>query len=209
MSSPERVAPVGHWRLRVTAALVAAAGLAAVSGCTVQPLYSAAAAPSANAGVTNSIGGELSDVAVKPVNTRVAQQVRNQLIFLLGGGKGQPAQPRYTLMLSVASASEPTANLQVNELNEPTAAILTVSARYTLQAADGTAYSNGRQQFQASYDVPRQEFAALRAKRDAEDRASRELAELLRLSVAQDLSKGPQEPKEPQAKQPKGKSSLF
>ena len=36
-------------------------------------------------------------------------------------------------------------------------------------------------------DIPSQEFAALRAVRDAENRAARELAELLRLVVAQEL----------------------
>jgi LPS-assembly lipoprotein len=51
--------------------------------------------------------------------------------------------------------------------------------------------SNGDRQFSASYDVPRQEFAAVRAQRDAENRAARELAELLRLAIAQDLSRAP------------------
>jgi LPS-assembly lipoprotein len=37
--------------------------------------------------------------------------------------------------------------------------------------------------------VPRQQYAALRAERDAQDRAAREIAEQLRLAVAQDLSK--------------------
>jgi LPS-assembly lipoprotein len=51
--------------------------------------------------------------------------------------------------------------------------------------------ASGTRQFVSSYDVPRQEFAALRAKRDAENRAARELAELIRLAVAQDLTRLP------------------
>ena len=49
--------------------------------------------------------------------------------------------------------------------------------------------STGRRQIASSYDIPRQEFAAVRAERDAENRAARELAELLRLALAQDLEK--------------------
>jgi LPS-assembly lipoprotein len=196
MSSSERGrrAPAGRLGL---AAMLLAAGLAVVSGCTVQPLYSTS--PISTSSVTGSIGGELSTVEVKPVTTRVGQQVRNQLIFLFSGGDGQPAQPRYTLNLAVASISESTANIQINKQNEPTAAILTATASYRLTDASGTLFSSGRRQFVSSYDVPRQEFAAYRAKIDAENRAARELAELIRLAVAQDLTRGPPAPADPKS----------
>ena len=61
-------------------------------------------------------------------------------------------------------------------------------AAYTLTKG-GQAVSTGTRQIAASYDAPRQEYANLRAQRDAEDRAARELAELVRLAVAQDLLK--------------------
>ena len=64
-------------------------------------------------------------------------------------------------------------------------------ATYKLVDSTGKLVSNGDRQFSASYDVPRQEFAAFRAQRDAENRAARELAELLRLAIAQDLSRAP------------------
>jgi LPS-assembly lipoprotein len=204
MWSPERgLCRSKTWR---TALLIAAAGLAATAGCTVQPLYSAAPA-AVNGGTTASIGADLSTVAIKPVGERVGQEVRNQLIFLFGGGKGQPAAPRYSLDLVVSSYSEATANIQVNRENEPTAAILTVIARYRLTDTQGNPFSNGKRQFVASYDVPRQEFAALRAKRDAENRAAREVAELIRLAIAQDLARGPQLPE--QADTRSGKKALF
>jgi len=41
----------------------------------------------------------------------------------------------------------------------------------------------------SSFDKPRQEYASYRAQLDAENRAARELAELLNLAVAQDLVK--------------------
>jgi LPS-assembly lipoprotein len=41
----------------------------------------------------------------------------------------------------------------------------------------------------SSFDVPRQSFAEMRAEIDAQNRAARELAQLLQLAIAQDLSK--------------------
>jgi len=196
MSSSERMKRFAAIRPLLAAALLSAA--AAASGCTVQPLYSAAPAGGT---VTGSIGGELSAIAVKPVGNRVGQEVRNHLIFLFNGGQGQPAQPRYTLDLRVASISEATATTQINDQNEPTAAILTATAGYTLTDSAGAVVSTGSRQFMASYDVPEQEFAAYRAQLDAENRAAREVAELVRLAVAQDLSKPkPPAPASPPAK---------
>jgi LPS-assembly lipoprotein len=186
MSSSERKSLLS--RLRPAATCLLAVGLLGVSGCSVQPLYSDG--PVANSAVTGSIGTELSMVAVKPTTTRVGQEVRNRLLFLLYGGQAEPAAPRYTLILAVGSISEASANVQVNTENEPTAAIETVRASYSLRDADGTVVATGQRQFMASYDVPRQEFAAVRAKIDAENRAARELAELLRLALAQDLAMG-------------------
>ena len=189
MSSPERKNRLFARRLSLAAASLLSAGLVAISACTVQPLYSDGAV--SNPSVTGSIGSELSAIAVKPVINRVGQEVRNDLLFLFYGGKAEPAAPRYTLTISVSAYSEASANIQVNTVNEPTAAIETVRATYKLVDSTGKVVSNGDRQFSASYDVPRQEFAAFRAQRDAENRAARELAELLRLAIAQDLSRAP------------------
>jgi LPS-assembly lipoprotein len=188
MSSPERLKRHAGMRAFAAGVMVAAA-LAAGSGCTVRPLYSDAAPVEGT--VTGSIGAELSTVAVKPVTNRVGQEVRNHLIFLFNGGKGDPAAPRYTLDIIVVAISEATTNIQVNKENEPTSAILTTRASYRLTDSKGTMVATGNRQFMSAYDVPRQEFAALRAQRDAENRSARELAELVRMAVAQDLSKRP------------------
>jgi LPS-assembly lipoprotein len=193
MSSPERKSLLS--RLRPAAACLLAAGLLGISACSVQPLYSDG--PVANSAVTGSIGTELSMIAVKPTTTRVGQEVRNRLLFLLYGGQAEPAAPRYTLAIAVGSISEASANVQVNTENEPTAAIETVRASYTLTDSSGKVVAAGKRQFMSSYDVPRQEFAAVRARIDAENRAARELAELLRLALAQDLAMGSKSPDAP------------
>lgn len=193
MSSPERKSLLS--RLRPAGACLLAAGLLGVSACSVQPLYSDG--PVTSSTVTGSIATELSMVAVKPTTTRVGQEVRNRLLFLLHGGQAEPAAPRYTLALAVGSISEASATIQVNTENEPTAALETVRANYTLTDSTGTVIAAGKRQYMASYDVPRQEFAAVRARVDAENRAARELAELLRLALAHDLVMGSKSPDAP------------
>jgi LPS-assembly lipoprotein len=194
MSLPERNCFSSRARLLVAVSLLVT-GLAGVSACTVQPLYSDGAVTSST--VTGSIASALSTVAVKPVETRVGQEVRNKLLFLLYGGQAEPAAPNYTLVLIVSSISEASANIQVNTVNEPTAAVDTVRATYQLRDSNGTVVATGQRQFAASYDVPRQEFAAVRARIDAENRAAREVAELVRLALAHDLAMGSRSPDAP------------
>lgn len=160
---------------------------AVTTACTVRPLYME---PAQFAGGSGPVAS-LSSIAVKEVGTRYGQEVRNHLIFLLNGGKGQPAAPQYSLGLVVVSLNEAAAVVQVaRDENVPSAATVTMISTYALtDAKTGEAVASGRRQFAASYDVPLQEFAALRAQRDAENRAARELAELIRLAVAQDLAK--------------------
>ena len=192
MWSPEAGAlPLAALRKHVGRILLAGmvAGLPLLAACQVQPLY---ATPPAGTGVA----ADLSSIAIKPVETRYAQEVRNHLIFLFNGGSGQPGAARYGLQLDVTQLREATAVVQEARENEPTAATITLIASYVLtdrQAVDkdvpdgGMVIATGRRQIAAAYDVPRQEFAVLRAERDAEIRAARELAELLRLTIAQDL----------------------
>lgn len=163
--------------------------LGAASGCTVRPLYSTQAPVGTDTTATAAISSQLAAVSVKEVDTRYAQQVRNELLFLFYGGAGQPAAPRYLLELGVTEVNEWTATTQVNTDNRPTAALMTLISTYLLTDAETReVISSGKRQISSSYDVPTQEFAAYRAQRNAEDRAARELAELLRLAVAQDLS---------------------
>ena len=54
---------------------------------------------------------------------------------------------------------------------------------------DGKVVGKGTRLVTADYDAPRQRYAVLRAQRDAINRAAREVAEALNLSVAQDMSK--------------------
>jgi LPS-assembly lipoprotein len=158
--------------------------LALVSACTVRPLYSNA--PLSTGSTANT---ELASIAIKPVKTRYAQQVRNNLIFGFGRGAGEPASPLYSLDLTVTEAVDSAALVQVGtDEDEPTAGSVTLNASYTLtDMKTGAVITVGKRAITSSFDRPRQEFASYRAQIDAENRAARELAEALQLSIAQDL----------------------
>ena len=172
--------------LRRTALFSLVASVALVSACTVRPLYSSAPLV---AGSQVGASAELASIAIKPVKTRYAQQVRNNLIFALAGGAGEPASPAYTLDLGVTELVESAAVVQIQtDEDEPTAGTVTLTANYVLtDAKTGAVIATGKRSIPSSFDKPTQEFASYRAQIDAENRAARELAEIVSLSVAQDL----------------------
>ncbi len=181
MSSSER-SPI--WT-RIAGVTVVSLALAFTSACTVRPLYG-------DAGVASGQGtaATLASIEVNPVNTRQALEVRNHLIFLLTGGGGRAASASMLLDLDVTSKTASAATVQIATDNEPSAGIVTMTAEYRLSdVATGEVISTGERAISSSFDRLRQEFATMRAERDAENRAARELAELLRLAVAQDLER--------------------
>ena len=148
-------------RLTILAALL-------VAGCTVAPLY----------GTSGFVSAGQGRVAVDPVTTRVAQQVREQLIRDLG----RPDPGAATLTLNVTNSVE--LFLTDFETDRASAGTATVTAAYRLVGADGATVVDGRERARASFDAPLQEFARQRAIRDAEDRAAREAAARIRLAIA-------------------------
>jgi len=170
----------------VTGAVLLSVALA--SACTVRPLYSNQPLTVGGQTVTTE---ELASISVKPVRTRYAQQVRNNLIFGLTHGKGEPASPVYSLDLGVTESIQSAASIQVTtDQDEPSAGIVTLTADYRLtEVSTGKLVGAGKRSISSSFDRPKQEFATYRAELDAENRAARELAEILRLALAQDLAK--------------------
>ncbi|TPI55537.1 MULTISPECIES: LPS assembly lipoprotein LptE [unclassified Mesorhizobium] len=186
MSLPDREKTELSRLLRRVALAGLVGSLALVSACQVRPLYS-----SAPLSTGSSANAELASIAIKPVRTRYGQQVRNNLIFGFGRGAGEPASPAYSLDLGVTEAVESSALVQVGtDQDEPTAGSVTLTAGYRLtDAKTGAVIATGKRAITSSFDRPRQEFAAYRAQIDAENRAARELANALQLSIAQDLAR--------------------
>ncbi|AGB43691.1 LPS assembly lipoprotein LptE [Mesorhizobium sp. CO1-1-7] len=186
MSLPDREKTELGRLLRRIALAGLVGSLALISACQVRPLYSSA--PLSTGSTANA---EMASIAVKPVRTRYAQQVRNNLIFGFGRGAGEPASPLYSLDLGVSEGVESSALVQNGtDQDEPTAGSVTLTAGYTLtDVKTGAVIAVGKRAITSSFDRPRQEFASYRAQIDAENRAARELAEALQLSIAQDLAR--------------------
>jgi LPS-assembly lipoprotein len=170
-----------------TACLLSVLGIA--QACTVTPLYgSRLQAPE------SAMSARLGEIAIKPAVNRQEQQVRNNLIFLLGGGAAAPANPAYSLELGVNTRTLSAGTQQAvfdpkNNQGQPTSGTVVMTSNYVLtDSATGEKVASGKRSASADFDQPREEFANDRAERDAQDRAARELAELLRLSIAQDLA---------------------
>ena len=151
-----------------------------LASCQFQPLYG-------NQSTLSGSTSQLSAVDVSQVNSRVGQQVRNHLLFLLNGGFGNTEKTHE-------------ANIRVTWNNRQLAAIqgvrdnvsgtVTVIVSYDLiNLSDGSIVASGSRQAEAAYDRTGQVFANVRAERDAENRASKEVAESIRLAIASDLSK--------------------
>lgn len=156
----------------LASAFVAAAS--ALQGCQVRPLY---------ADGPKSPQPKLASIAIDPVGSRVAQQVRNHLIFLLDRGGAEPANPAYSLALNV---SEAPVGFFINAAGDaPTAGKMKVTAAYALKdSKTGKVLKTGTRTAVAGYDLPPQEFTKIRAQRDAENRAAVAAAELVDSDLA-------------------------
>jgi LPS-assembly lipoprotein len=151
-----------------------------LAGCNWQPLHGASNYTDAATG-----GAALSQVTVSDVDSRVGQQLRNHLLFLLHGGR-DPVESRYEARIRVSSSN--TEYAAVRNIRDFTAGAVTVTVSYDL--IDKTTLSRvagGSRIASAPYDRTAQNFANSRAVRDAENRAAREAAEQLRMALAADL----------------------
>lgn len=151
-----------------------------LSACQFQPLHGTQA--------TNQLTARgLSGIGVSSVNSRVAQQVRNHLLFLFNGGD-ELVEKTHEVRLRVSWNNRQVALIQ--QVEDSTSAVVTVITSYEIvNLADGKTVASGKRVAEAPYDRTGQVFANERAERDAENRAAKEVAESIRLAVAADLNK--------------------
>lgn len=161
--------------LRFAVVAVLAAGLA---GC-FQPLYG----ESTQFGAGPSLRDALRDVEVAEIKGRVGQEIRNDLIFELTGGTGNPAGAPYLLTMSITSGSQtPVVDVASGRaLSE----IVTLEVQYYLRdiAANRVIFTE-KAIARVTIDRSQQRFAASRAVRDAQNRAAKVVAEQIRSRVA-------------------------
>lgn len=166
-------------RIGRTASVIAV--LVALAGCQVKPLY--AVSPTGT-----GAGQQIASVEFSQASNRVEQAVRNELIFLTSGGAGESKNPHYQLTMSVSSARQNVLDEQVT--NNLIPGRVTLNATYTLtKISDGKVLKTAKRASIALLDVSAQEFAEMRAYRDAENRAAKQLAEFIRGDIATTLSR--------------------
>lgn len=171
----------GRLRRRVVATAAVLLMAATVSACTVQPLYG----PTPSGGAVTAV---LARIAIDPVDTRVAQLVRNKLLFDLYGGAGEAVDPVYRMRLSVTAQE-----LALGITREESAPVysITVSATYEISRIDsGEIVLRATSRGTASYDRVNQVFANVRAARDAQEKAATVAADEIRIRVAAATARG-------------------
>jgi LPS-assembly lipoprotein len=150
----------------------------ALSGC-FRPLYGPTATGEPLQRVLASI--EVAPVGTNQTKERIGHYLRSELIYELDGS-GEPSPKRYNLaMLVTDSLSTP---LVDSVTGRAISAIYVPNVTYTLTSLDGKTITTGTATVSASYDRTAQRFATVRAARDAEIRAAKELARQIKTRLA-------------------------
>lgn len=184
MSSPEASSrslhPSAPTRRRLM--LAVALGAAALAGGCLRPLY----ADSTTSTVGGSVKDALKGVEVTEIKGLVGHYLRNELVFNLDGGGEPNSTKRLKLDATVTEALEV---ITVDYANgEADSAVLVAKANWAVtNIATGKVVSSGTSLARAPYERSEQRFATVRAARDAQIRAGKSLAELIRGQLSADL----------------------
>ncbi|QIB34039.1 LPS assembly lipoprotein LptE [Ancylobacter pratisalsi] len=167
---------------------LAAVGLLALStaGC-FQPMY---AQKNPVSGAT--MQEQLENIQVVFVGGRLGNEVRNDLIFALTGGAGNPTAAAYRLELTVNTST--TASIVDSVSGLPEVELVSVDVSWRLfDAADPKKQLIGASAFgKASIDSGYQRFARERAIRDAQNRASQVAADSIKGQLASFFALAPE-----------------
>lgn len=171
-SRSRRASPKAWLRLAALA-LVVGPGLAACGGADgFKPMYAA------HAGTGSAVSAKMAQVSVTTIPGRVGQQLRNELIFRTTGSGGATTDPRYQLEIVIRERLgaalvdvEGNAETQIYQMD---ANFQLTDSREKEVILKGQSF--GRASFQRFQTI----YANVRAKREAENRAAR--------TVAQDIS---------------------
>lgn len=167
MSSPDRPT-------RRSAALLLIGAMLGLAGCGFQPLYG-------DATTSYAAQDALAQIKIAPLSDRVGQQLRNDLIRELSPA-GEPYDAPYTLNIQLNIQER---DVFVRESSNVERRTVTLTARYRLvvpeteePVIEATAFT------EASYNRFESEFANIRARIDAENRAAADLAAQIRDQLA-------------------------
>jgi len=158
---------------------VLSASAVVTAGCGWTPLYG----PTASG---ESLGEVMKAVDITTVPGRVGQRIRNELIFRTTGGGEAAIQSKYRLDIAIRESIMKTL---VTREGDPQGEIYQLYSEYRLiRLTDNKVVLEGHSNARAAFDKVESVFADIRAKRDAEDRSARTIAEAIRTRVAAFLS---------------------
>ncbi len=183
MSSSEAGNRDAHQSRR--AMLAAVMGMAALAGGCLQPLYA-----ENTASVTGgSVRSAMKEVEIPEIKGLIGHYLRNELVFELDGGGEPDRTKRLKLDAKIAEALEVVTVDYAN--GRADSAILVATATWTVtEIGSGKVVSFGTNIVRAPYERSSQRFATVRAARDAQIRAAKNLATLIRGQMAADLVAG-------------------
>src|ERR1700682_3338855 len=160
--------------------LAGAALLAGMLAGCFQPMY---ADRSLTGGTGPNLREAMRDVEIAKIDGRVGQEIRNDIIFELSGGGGNPTGAPYRLNLQVATNSG-SAIIDV-QTGLPDNETVSLDVTYKLQnVADEKIVLTDTAIARVTIDRTQQPYARVRALRDAENRAAKLIAEQIRTRVA-------------------------
>src|SRR5262252_6103583 len=178
-------------RTRIAARLLAVAVLAALTSGCFQPMYAE------HADGTPALREKLMGVELPPVDkpnssreARIGVEIRNALAFkLYGNATGMPPTHRLVLRFATTRSSlivDPNTQLPSSENYGIDAQFNLIEIASNRSVMTGTTFSR------VTYDMPGsyQRFARARAFRDAEDRASQEIADRINTRLASFFAAG-------------------
>lgn len=176
MSSSEAALP----RRTLLAAVLAAAALA--GGC-FQPLYSE--------NTTSTVGGSVKSamrgIEIPEIKGLMGHYFRNEMVFELDGGGAPDAQKKLKLDANFSEAVEVITVDYAAGRADSAVLVATVTWKVT-RIGTGEVVSSGTNSVRAPYERSSQRFASVRAARDAQIRAAKNLATIVRGQIAADLT---------------------
>ncbi|WP_293811867.1 LPS assembly lipoprotein LptE [uncultured Bosea sp.] len=176
MSSSEAALP----RRSLLAAVLAVAALA--GGC-FQPLYSDYTTSTMGGSVKTALRG----IEIPEIKGLIGHYFRNELVYELDGS-GDPDAPRTSKLQ--ASVAESVEVVTVDYANgRADSAVLVATITWTLtQNGTGKVLASGTNSVRVPYERSSQRFATVRAARDAQVRAAKNLAAIVKGQIAADLT---------------------
>lgn len=132
---------------------------------------------------------DVGEIAVSGASEEMSHALRSELIYALDGARDREIEKRYRLTATVtASQSSPIISTATGRALATT---ITATATWRVEdIADGRVVLGGQANASTSFDRVQQRFATVRAQRDAELRAARQLSEQIATRIAIDLRTG-------------------